>query len=200
MKRFCKSEKKSSCCKDFGQEGDLQSAYPRLAFEKEFSFGYLLALFGSFCKSMLGKTSKCPNYQSTRRRQSQLFQSLGVLLAVGFVWEVSPQLEYCVIASFNVCQHIVVNLGDRVCCQHLDDHVTLTSLGAHSQVYNLRGVCILCDMSLDLDGLVRIQLVHVDLVGLSEFLLKFLTNGNNVTVLNHLLRELIQELLLRHWV
>ena len=55
-------------------------------------------------------------------------------------------------------------------------------------------------MSLDLDGLVRIQLVHVDLVGLSEFLLKFLTNGNNVTVLNHLLRELIQELLLRHWV
>ena len=56
-------------------------------------------------------------------------------------------------------------------------------------------------MSLNLDGFIRVQLVHInDATGLLELAFELLTNRNDIAILDNLLRELVEELLLRQWV
>ena len=124
------------------------------------------------------------------------------MLLVRLVGEICAQLEESPICTLDVWQHVVVDTSNRVSSEHLDDHIPLASFSANAQIDKL--ACL--DLSrinvrLHLDRLVRVQLVDVDVAArLLEFLFEFLTDRNDVAIFNKLLRELVEEFLLRHWV
>ena len=106
------------------------------------------------------------------------------------------------ILALDVRENVLVDLADLVRGEHLDDHVAFASLRAHSQRDNVSGFDFTrVDMRLHLDRLIRIQLVNIDLpIGLLEFLFELFSDWNDISIFNDLLGELVQELLLRHWI
>ena len=47
---------------------------------------------------------------------------------------------------------------------------------------------------------IRIEFVNINMVRFLEFLFKLLTDWYDVSIFDHLLRELVQEFLLGHWI
>jgi len=57
---------------------------------------------------------------------------------------------------------------------------------------------VLADLGLHLDRLVGVKFVHVKHLSLLEPLLKLFADGYDVSVLNNVFRELLEELIFRH--
>ena len=105
-----------------------------------------------------------------------------------------------VISALNVRQNVFVDLCNSICCKHLHDDISLASFSSDTQVDDLRCICILVHMSLDLNRFIRVEFVYIDLPRLLELLLELFANWDDFSIFHKLLWELIQELILGHWV
>lgn len=106
------------------------------------------------------------------------------------------------ILALDVWEHIVVHLANLVCSEHLDDDVALACLCAYTQRDNVGCLnFIYVDVGFNLDRLIRIQFVDIDLtIGLLEFLFELFSDWYDISILDDLLGELVEELLLGHRV
>ena len=124
------------------------------------------------------------------------------MLLVGTVGEVGAQLEKGAICTLNVRPDVLVDAGYGVCCEHFDDHVALAGLGPDAKVYDLAGlVLVRVHVRLHFDRFIRVEFIDVDHAScFLELLLELFANGDQLTVLDNLLGELVEELLLGHGI
>ena len=128
-----------------------------------------------------------------------LFQGLFVKLTIRLVREISPQLKVSALCSFDVRSDVLVDFGNRVSHQQLEQDGLLACLCPDPKVDDVCCInLVLFNVCLRAYRFVAVQLANINLLGFLESLLKLFTDGNQLSVLDFVLWELIEELLLGH--
>jgi len=124
------------------------------------------------------------------------------LLLVGAIGEVRAQLEKGAIGALNVRPDVVIDASYGISRKHLDDHVALACLSPDAQVDDLACLNLVrVHVRVHFDRFIRVEFVHVDHAScLLELLFELFSDGNQLAVLDHLLGELVEELLLGHGI